>query len=146
MHVMLRFELEQDMVEGRVELRDLPQVWNQKMWDYLGVEVPDDGHGVLQDVHWSGGSIGYFSTYLIGTVASVQIWQAVLRDVPDLEDQVGRGEFTRTAGVARRARPRARPQVLAAGDAAARDRLRDPGAAVPRLPPHGRTHRSRGAG
>jgi carboxypeptidase Taq len=93
MHVMLRFELEQDIVEGRVELRDLPQRWNEKMWDYLGVEVPDDGHGVLQDVHWSGGSIGYFSTYLIGTVASVQIWEASLRDLPELEDQVGRGEF-----------------------------------------------------
>jgi carboxypeptidase Taq len=93
MHVMLRFELEQDMVEGRVELRDLPQRWNEKMWDYLGVEVPDDGHGVLQDVHWSGGSIGYFSTYLIGTVASVQIWEAATRDLPDLEEHVGRGEF-----------------------------------------------------
>jgi carboxypeptidase Taq len=94
MHVMLRFELEQDMVDGRVELRDLPQRWNEKMWEYLGVEVPDDAHGVLQDVHWSSGSIGYFSTYLIGTVASVQIWEAATRDVPDLEDQVGRGEFT----------------------------------------------------
>jgi carboxypeptidase Taq len=94
MHVMLRFELEQDIVEGRVELKDLPEVWNQKMWDYLGVEVPDDAHGVLQDVHWSGGMIGYFSTYLLGTVMSVQIWEAVLRDVPDLEEQVGRGEFT----------------------------------------------------
>jgi carboxypeptidase Taq len=93
MHVMLRFELEQDMVEGRVELRDLPQRWNEKMWEYLGVEVPDDGHGVLQDVHWSGGSIGYFSTYLIGTVASVQIWEAAMRDLPDLEEEVGRGEF-----------------------------------------------------
>ena len=93
MHVMLRFELEQDIVEGRVELRDLPQRWNEKMWEYLGVEVPDDGHGVLQDVHWSGGSIGYFSTYLIGTVASVQIWQAAQRDLPDLEERVGRGEF-----------------------------------------------------
>ena len=63
------------------------------MWEYLGVEVPDDAHGVLQDVHWSGGSIGYFSTYLLGTVMSVQIWEAVLRDVADLEEQVGRGEF-----------------------------------------------------
>jgi carboxypeptidase Taq len=94
MHVMLRFELEQDIVEGRVALRDLPQRWNEKMWEYLGVEVPDDGHGVLQDVHWSGGSIGYFSTYLIGTVASVQIWEAAGRDLPELEDQVGRGDFT----------------------------------------------------
>jgi carboxypeptidase Taq len=93
MHVMLRFELEQDIVEGRVDLRDLPQRWNEKMWDYLGVEVPDDAHGVLQDVHWSGGMIGYFSTYLIGTVASVQIWQAAERDLPDLDEQVGRGEF-----------------------------------------------------
>ncbi len=93
MHVMLRFELEQDIVEGRVALHDLPQRWNEKMWEYLGVEVPDDGHGVLQDVHWSGGSIGYFSTYLIGTVASVQIWEAAGRDLPDLPEQVGRGEF-----------------------------------------------------
>ena len=93
MHVMLRFELEQDIVEGRVELRDLPQRWNEKMWEYLGVEVPDDAHGVLQDVHWSGGSIGYFSTYLLGTVMSVQIWQAAQRDVPDLEEHPGRGEF-----------------------------------------------------
>jgi carboxypeptidase Taq len=93
MHVMLRFELEQDIVEGRAELRDLPQRWNEKMWEYLGVEVPDDGQGVLQDVHWSGGSIGYFSTYLVGTVASVQIWEAAGRDLPELEEQVGRGEF-----------------------------------------------------
>jgi carboxypeptidase Taq len=93
LHIMLRFELEQDIVEGRVALRDLPQRWNEKMWEYLGVEVPDDGRGVLQDVHWSGGSIGYFSTYLIGTVASVQIWEAARGDVPDLEEHVGRGEF-----------------------------------------------------
>jgi carboxypeptidase Taq len=92
-HVILRFELEQDIVEGRVELRGLPQRWNEKMWEYLGVEVPDDGHGVLQDVHWSGGSIGYFSTYLIGTVASVQIWEAAGRDVPELDEHVGNGEF-----------------------------------------------------
>ncbi|HET7567696.1 MAG TPA: carboxypeptidase M32, partial [Gaiellaceae bacterium] len=93
MHVMLRFELEQDIVNGRVELRDVPDAWNAKMHEYLGVEVPDDAHGVLQDVHWSQGSIGYFSTYLLGTVMSVQIWQAAQRDLPDLEEQVGRGEF-----------------------------------------------------
>jgi carboxypeptidase Taq len=62
LHVMLRFELEQDIVNGRVELRDLPEVWNGKMHEYLGVEVPDDARGVLQDIHWSQGSIGYFST------------------------------------------------------------------------------------
>jgi carboxypeptidase Taq len=93
MHVMLRFELEQDIVNGRVELRNLPQVWNERMWNYLGVEVPDDAHGVLQDVHWSGGQIGYFSTYLLGTVMSVQIWEAAQRDVPDLDERIERGEF-----------------------------------------------------
>ncbi len=93
LHVILRFELEQDMISGRVELRDLPQAWNEKMWDYLGVEVPDDAHGVLQDMHWSSGQIGYFSTYLLGTVMSVQIWEAVLRDLPDLEERIALGEF-----------------------------------------------------
>lgn len=93
MHVILRFELEQDIVNGRVELRDLPEVWNRKMHDYLGVEVPDDAHGVLQDVHWSGGAIGYFATYLLGSVMSVQIWEKALGDVPDLDEQIERGEF-----------------------------------------------------
>ena len=94
MHVILRFELEQDIVNGRVELRDLPRRWAEKMEQYLGIEVPDDAHGVLQDVHWGAGLIGYFSTYLLGTVMSVQIWEKVLEDVPDLEEQIERGEFT----------------------------------------------------
>jgi carboxypeptidase Taq len=93
MHVLLRFELEQDMVNGRLELRDLPDAWNAKMHEYLGVEVPDDAHGVLQDVHWSGGQIGYFSTYLLGSVMSVQIWEAASAEIGDLDEQVGRGEF-----------------------------------------------------
>jgi carboxypeptidase Taq len=94
MHVILRFELEQDIVNGRVEPRDLPQRWAEKMDEYLGVEVPDDAHGVLQDMHWSSGLIGYFSTYLLGTVMSVQIWDKALEDVPDLEERIERGEFT----------------------------------------------------
>ncbi len=94
MHVILRFELEQDIINGRVELRDLPQRWAEKMHAYLGIEVPDDAHGVLQDVHWGAGLIGYFSTYLLGTVMSVQIWEKTLEDVPDLEEQIERGEFT----------------------------------------------------
>jgi carboxypeptidase Taq len=93
MHVILRFELEQDIVNGRVELAELPRIWNERMVDYLGVEVPDDAHGVLQDVHWSAGLIGYFSTYLLGTVMSVQLWEAMNDDVPDLDAQIERGEF-----------------------------------------------------
>jgi carboxypeptidase Taq len=93
MHVILRFELEQDIVNGRVALRDLPAAWNAKMAQYLGVEVPDDARGVLQDTHWASGLIGYFPTYLLGTVMSVQIWERVKEEVPDLEEQVERGEF-----------------------------------------------------
>jgi carboxypeptidase Taq len=94
MHVILRFELEQDVINGRVAVRDLPAAWNAKMDEYLGVEVPNDAQGVLQDTHWASGSIGYFSTYLLGTVMSVQIWQRMTADVADIEDQVERGEFT----------------------------------------------------
>ena len=93
MHIILRFELEQDIINGRVELRDLPAVWNERMHEYLGVEVPNDREGVLQDTHWASGLLGYFPTYLLGTVMSVQIWQSVLEDVPDLPDQIERGEF-----------------------------------------------------
>jgi carboxypeptidase Taq len=93
MHIILRFELEQDIINQRVELRDLPQVWNERMNDYLGVDVPNDAQGVLQDTHWASGLMGYFATYLLGTVMSVQIWQKVIEDVPTLEEQIERGEF-----------------------------------------------------
>ena len=134
MHVILRFELEQDIVNGRVELRDLPQRWTEKMHEYLGVEVPDDAHGVLQDMHWSVGLIGYFSTYLLGTVMSVQIWEKARRRHrrPRGADRARR--VRGAARVARRARARARAQVHAAGDAATSDRLDDRREAVPRVP------------
>jgi carboxypeptidase Taq len=93
MHVMLRFELEQDLVEGRVAIADLPNVWNSKMREYLGVDVPDDARGVLQDTHWASGHIGYFSTYLLGTVMSVQIWEKILEDIPEVEEQIEAGDF-----------------------------------------------------
>jgi carboxypeptidase Taq len=93
LHVILRFELEQDLINGRVELRELPEVWGARMHEYLGVEVPDDAHGVLQDTHWASGLIGYFPTYLLGTVMSVQIWERLKDDLPDVEEQVERGEF-----------------------------------------------------
>jgi carboxypeptidase Taq len=93
LHVILRFELEQDIINGRIALRDLPELWGQKMHDYLGVEVPDDAHGVLQDMHWSSGLIGYFSTYLLGTVMSVQMWEKAAEDLGDLEAKLERAEF-----------------------------------------------------
>jgi carboxypeptidase Taq len=93
MHVILRFELEQDIVNGRIELKDLPEHWAQKMHEYLGIEVPDDARGVLQDMHWASGLIGYFSTYLLGTVMSVQIWEKADDELGGLDDQLERGEF-----------------------------------------------------
>jgi carboxypeptidase Taq len=93
LHIILRFELEQELLSGELELRDLPEAWNSRMDEYLGVEVTDDAHGVLQDTHWSAGSFGYFPTYALGNVVSLQIWEQALAVMPGLPDQIGRGEF-----------------------------------------------------
>jgi len=94
LHIILRFELEQELLAGAVPIRDLPEVWNERMKEYLGVDVPDDAHGVLQDMHWSAGHFGYFPTYQLGNVISVQIWERVRADLGDLEEQFARGEFS----------------------------------------------------
>ena len=94
LHIILRFELEQELIAGSVDLADLPRIWNERMQEYLGVEVPDDAHGVLQDVHWSRGTIGYFPTYALGNVISVQIWEKVLADEPDLPAHLEEGDLT----------------------------------------------------
>jgi carboxypeptidase Taq len=93
LHVILRFELEQELVEGRVGLRGLPEEWNRRMWEYLRVEVPSDAEGVLQDTHWASGLIGYFPTYALGNIMSVQIWERLKEDLPDLEEGFERGDF-----------------------------------------------------
>ncbi len=93
LHIILRFELEQEMLEGTVALRDLPDVWNARMKEFLGVDVPDDARGVLQDVHWSGGGVGYFPTYALGNVISLQIWDVVRRALPDLDAQLAEGNL-----------------------------------------------------
>lgn len=93
LHIILRFELEQEIMERQLALKDLPEAWNARMKDYLGVDVPSDSEGVLQDIHWSGGSFGYFSTYSLGNIISCQIWERVLQDLPDLYAQFERGEF-----------------------------------------------------
>ncbi len=93
LHIILRFELEQAMLADEFPLEQLPEEWNRRIWDYLGIEVPSDTEGVLQDVHWSGGSIGYFPTYALGNLISAQIWERVLADVPDIYDSFENGEF-----------------------------------------------------
>jgi carboxypeptidase Taq len=94
LHIILRFELEQEMITGRLAAADVPEAWDAKMMEYLGVEVPDVADGALQDAHWAGGSIGYFSTYALGNVASAQLWERISEDMPDVYEQIGRGEFT----------------------------------------------------
>ena len=93
LHIILRFELEQELVAGTLALDDLPEAWNAKMSELLGVDVPDDARGVLQDVHWTRASYGYFPTYALGNVLSVQIWRAVEEELRDLDAQLEAGEF-----------------------------------------------------
>ena len=93
MHIILRFELEQELIEGRLAVNDLPDAWNSLMETYLGIEVPDDANGVLQDMHWAGGGLGYFPTYALGNVISVQIWRRLLEDLGEVDERFERGEF-----------------------------------------------------
>jgi carboxypeptidase Taq len=93
LHIILRFELEQRLIEGSLDPNDLPEAWNAGMAELLGVEVPDDTHGVLQDIHWSQGGIGYFPTYALGNVISLQIWASVREALPDLDAQMESGEL-----------------------------------------------------
>jgi carboxypeptidase Taq len=95
LHIVLRFEIEKGLIEGDIAVEDLPGIWNSKMKELLGLDVPDDSLGVLQDVHWSGGMIGYFPTYSLGNLYSAQFFAAARRDIPALEDEMARGEFGR---------------------------------------------------
>jgi carboxypeptidase Taq len=98
LHVIMRFELEQELIEGKLSLTDLPEAWNARVEQYLGLAVPDDAHGVLQDVHWAEGAFGYFPTYSLGNVIAGQIWAVVRDAIPDIDEQIERGEFGPLAG------------------------------------------------
>ena len=93
MHIMIRFEIERAMMRGDLSVSDIPGVWNQKYKEYLDLDVPDDRRGCLQDVHWSGGSIGYFPTYTLGNLYAAQLFETALEAMPDLHDQFEKGEF-----------------------------------------------------
>jgi len=93
LHIILRFDLERQLIEETLAPKDLPEAWNAGMKELLGVDVPDDARGVLQDVHWSSGGIGYFPTYALGNVISLQIWAAVREAIPDLDAQLEAGEL-----------------------------------------------------
>lgn len=93
LHVMIRFDLECDLLEGKLAVRDLPEAWRARYQSDLGVSSPDDRDGCLQDVHWFGGTIGgAFQGYTLGNILSAQIWDTVHSALPDLESQIARGD------------------------------------------------------
>jgi carboxypeptidase Taq len=94
LHIMLRLEIEMGLMEGALQVKDLPDIWNSRMQEYLGVSPPDDADGVLQDIHWSAGLFGYFSSYALGNLISGQLWECINADIPELNDQIRVGEFS----------------------------------------------------
>jgi len=94
LHVLIRFEIEKALIEGSIEVKDLPSIWNLKYKQYLGINVPSDSKGVLQDIHWSHGSFGYFPTYTVGSFYAAQFYNKALSEMPDLEKDIENGVFT----------------------------------------------------
>ncbi|MFB6166964.1 MAG: carboxypeptidase M32 [Candidatus Nanohaloarchaea archaeon] len=93
LHIVLRFELERRLVNGDIEVEDLPGLWEQKMEEYLGLTPESDVEGVLQDIHWYQGSIGYFTTYSLGSVIAAQLFEAARNDIEGLKGKISEGEF-----------------------------------------------------
>ncbi|MCZ7583597.1 MAG: carboxypeptidase M32 [Deltaproteobacteria bacterium] len=93
LHIVLRFELERELMAGDLAVADLPAAWNKKMEQYLGITPPDDADGCLQDVHWSFGMVGYFPSYALGSLNGAQLFAQCKRDIPGVEDGFVRGEF-----------------------------------------------------
>ena len=93
LHILMRFELECDLLTGSLNFNDLPDAWNAKMQEYFGITPPDAAQGCLQDIHWSAALIGYFPTYSIGNLLSAQLFHAARKTLPDLDGQIERGEF-----------------------------------------------------
>ncbi|MFX1572614.1 MAG: carboxypeptidase M32 [Promethearchaeota archaeon] len=94
LHIILRFEIEKDLVEGKIRVSELPEIWNSKMEEYLGIVPANDKEGVLQDIHWSMGSIGYFPTYFLGSLYASQIYSDAIKKIPHLPEDYKKGEFS----------------------------------------------------
>jgi len=93
LHVLLRFEIERRLLSGALDVADVPDAWNESMRSYLGIVPPSNADGCLQDIHWSLGAIGYFPTYTLGTLMSVQLFDAARRDTPALDDALAAGDY-----------------------------------------------------
>lgn len=93
LHIMLRFEIEKDLMTGKINVNDLPKEWNGRFEEYLGITPPDDALGVLQDVHWSSGLMGYFPTYALGNLLSVQYYNVAIQAHPNIPEEIAQGKF-----------------------------------------------------
>ncbi|WP_254279894.1 carboxypeptidase M32 [Haloarcula marina] len=93
MHIILRFEIERDLIRGDLAVEDVPEVWNEKMAEYLGIRPDTDAEGCLQDIHWTNGAIGYFPTYTLGSVLAAQLDHHLRADVGDVDSLVREGDF-----------------------------------------------------
>ena len=93
LHILLRFELENELLEGSLKVADLPEAWNARIKSYLGIDVPNDREGVLQDIHWSGVSFAIFPGYTLGNLMGAQLMEKARKELPDLDGTIERGEF-----------------------------------------------------
>ena len=93
LHIALRFELELALIEGRIAVKDLPDAWNEATHRLLGLDTPSLKAGVLQDIHWGTGMIGYFPTYTIGNLMAAQLWRALETDLPEIDASIAAGDF-----------------------------------------------------
>jgi carboxypeptidase Taq len=91
--VIIRFEIERDVIAGKLAVEDIAKEWNRKYKEYLGVDVPDNAHGVLQDLHWSQGYVGYFPSYVLGSMNAAQLYATLQREKPDIEANIAKGDF-----------------------------------------------------
>ncbi len=115
LHVMVRYGIEKDLLDGRLAARDLPAVWNQAMADRLEVTPANDVEGCLQDIHWALGLFGYFPSYAAGGVIAAQLFESLRTHTPDLDEQLARGDFTGVTGWLVHACPRLWRATDAAG-------------------------------
>jgi len=92
-HVIIRYEIEKGLLDGSIRVKDLREVWNSKYKAYLGVDVPSDNQGVLQDVHWAHGSIGYFPTYTLGSFYAAQYFEQAAKEIPTLQADIANGKL-----------------------------------------------------
>ena len=135
LHILLRFELEQAMLTGELAVDDVPAAWNERMKKYLGLTPPDDASGCLQDIHWSGGAIGYFPTYTLGNLYAAQFFEQARKDLGDLDAMFARGEFAAAARLAAREHPPPRQALHRPRAGQARHRQRAFRRTAPQPPP-----------